>query len=426
MSNKAKGSRVERLIQLLNPIKKMSGRFINKNLFNSDKDLKNMKREIHIWDLPIEKIYVKLEDRFRGSLFKLAYEKYGSWNKLAKFFNIKRGDTLLARDWNMGLCCIPFSIILDIGQDVGLSKEEIEKNITEIKYKRKLNKRGGSSGKPIFNPKLPIKINEDFIEILGHICGDGNISRSNPKKGISFRYINSEKALIESFKDKVKKVFGNIEPNVQIRSGIGYRRENFCLQYPTIISLIVLSVFDCHSNDKKDLPNFIFELPEKAKCYFLRALFDDEGTVSVEEKRICIGLKPKKIVKKIRDLLTSLKFNPGRIFFSGNIHKINIDKRKDILLFRNLIGFKHPLKANKLNLIIKNGWKFNRYENGEVKDKILFFIKEKKKTNTEELIKLLRRHPSTIRMHLNNLENKNLINSRREKNNLLWSLNEQT
>lgn len=381
-----------------------------------------MKREIHLWDLPIEKIYIKLEDKFRENFFKLAYEKYGSWNKLANFFGIKRGDTLIARDWNKGICCAPLSQIFTIGKEINLSKEDIERNIIEIKCKNKLNKRGGASGKPILYPKLPIVVNEDFIEILGHICGDGHISRSNPKKGITLKYINSEKKLIGSFIEKIRKVFGNIEPNVQIRSGPSYRRENFSLQYPTIISLIVLTVFDCKSNDEKDLPEFIFELSEKEKCCFLRALFDDEGTVSVKEKRICIGLKPKNVVEKIRNLLIDLGFNPGKIFFSGGINKINIEKERDILLFKRLIGFKHPTKAERLNLIIENNWKFRRYENGEIKNKVLFFLKEKKETKTEELIRFLKRHPSTIRMHLNNLRNKNLVKSMKDKNDLLWSL----
>ena len=176
---------------------------------------------------------------------------------------------------------------------------ELEKNIEKIRYKSKINKRGGNSGKPIINPKLPIIINEDFVEILGHICGDGTISRSNIKKGVGFRYINSEPYLIENFKKLVKKVFGEIEPNIQVRKGKKYTRPNYCLQYPSIISLFILSIFDYQTKEKMDLPNFILKSSKKSRCLFLRALFDDEGTISHKEKAITIGLKPiKPIMEK--------------------------------------------------------------------------------------------------------------------------------
>lgn len=381
-----------------------------------------MKNTIHIWDLPVERVYIKLNNDFRERFFKLAHDKFGSWDKLAYFFNIKRGDTLLAKDWRYGLCCAPLFTILSIANKIGISKEEIEKNIVEIKSKVLLKRRGGSSGKSINKPKLPIKIDNDLIEILGHICGDGSIGRSHPNKGISLRYTNSEPALIESFKEKVKKVFGNIEPNMQVRNGPSYKRENYQLQYPTIVSLFILSIFDCQSNEKKDIPNFIFELSKKAKYRFLRALYDDEGTVAVEDKSITIGLKPKEVVNKIRSLLANLDFNPSKIFFSGEIYKIKIGKSKDIRLFKRLIGFKHPLKTRKLDLIIKRGWKFNRYENEEAEKRIVYFLKDKQIAKTEEIIRLLNRCPSTTREHLNNLKNKNFIVNKRDKEHFVWSI----
>src|SRR3989344_2754125 len=124
-------------------------------------------QEIHIWDLPTEHIYIKFNEVFRENFFKLAHKKFGNFNLVGRFLNVKRPD----------------------------------KTIVEIRHKTNLCKRGGSSGKPIINPKLPVVVNEDFAEILGHICGDGTISKSNPKKGLSFNYINSEPTLIESFQD---------------------------------------------------------------------------------------------------------------------------------------------------------------------------------------------------------------------------------
>jgi len=383
-----------------------------------------MKTLIHVWDLPIEKVYIKLRGRFREQFLEAAHQKFGTWDRLAKFLEVKRGDTLLARNWKNGLCCCPLSIIFKISNKLNISKNKIEKNIKEIKFKTKLEKRGGNSGKPIINPKLLIEINKDFVEILGHICGDGTIIRKNPKKGISLKYINSEPSLINSFQEKMKKIFGEIDANIQIRNGPGYRRKNFCLQYPSIISLFILSVFDYKTGEEMDIPNFIFELPEKAKFSFLRALFDDEGTVNIKEKRIVIGLKPQKPIEQIRNLLIYLKFHPTKIYESGNILKISLQKKKDIILFNKIIGFKHPLKQRKLNLIIEKGWKFDRYINS--KQEIISFLEERNEARTIEITKFLKRQPDTIRKHLNNLKKEGLIFNRNGNNGYLWRVNEQT
>jgi len=387
-----------------------------------------MKTKIHIWDLPIEKIYVKLKEGFREKIFEGAHKRFGSWVKAGRFFKIKRGDTALAKNWKMGQYCCPLTIIFKISKTLNISKNEVEKNIKEIKYKTKLDKRGGNSGRPILDPKLPIIINEDFAEILGHICGDGTIIRKNPKKGIKLGYVNSEPKLIESFQEKIKNVFGDVKADVQIRDGARYKRKNFYLQYPSIVSLFILSVFDYKTGEEMDVPNFIFKMSKKCQCSFLRALFDDEGTVDIKEKRIVIGLKPQKPIEQIRNLLIYLKFCPTKIYKSGNILKISLQKKEDINLFNRIIGFKHPIKKRKLNIIIKAGWKFDRDINQEFRKKILLFLRERRSGKTKEIIKYLNKSPSSTRKYLSKLKNKNLILSRRVRNersngwNYLWSL----
>ncbi|HUS51303.1 MAG TPA: LAGLIDADG family homing endonuclease [Candidatus Paceibacterota bacterium] len=383
-----------------------------------------MKTKIHIWDLPIEKVYVKLRGGFREHFFEAAHQKFGTWDRLAKFLEVKRGDTLLARNWKNGLCCCPLSIIFEISNKLDISKNKIEKNIKEIKFKTKKEGRGGNSGKPIINPKLPIEINKDFIEVLGHICGDGTIIRKNPKKGIKLGYINSEPKLIESFQEKIKRIFGEIEANVQIRNGPRYRRKNYYLQYPSIISLFILSVFDYKTKDNMDLPDFIFNASKERKCAFLRALFDDEGSVSVRHKAITINLKPYNPLKKVRELLIELGFNPSRIIESGRVNRIGIHRKDDILLFKKIIGFKYPLKEEKLDLIIKNGWKFNANPKGVSKQKIISFLGEKKQAKTQEIVDFLGRRPVTARVHLRNLRKEGLILNKKVKRFDVWRLNE--
>jgi len=228
--------------------------------------------------------------------------------------------------------------------------------------------------------------------------------------------------LIKSFQKKIKDVFGEVTPNIQIRDGEGYRRKNFCLQYPSIISLFILSVFDYKVKDGMDIPDFIFDMPNKHKVSFLRDLFDDEGTVSIKDETITIGVKPLKPITKIRRLLIALKINPSDIFIHGGIKNISLRRKRDIQLFNRVIGFKHPLKSYKLNKIIEQGWKFDRYPDGEVQNKIVHFLQRVEEASTGEIVKLLERHPVTVREHLNKLMIESLIRSRKTPGQNVWSI----
>lgn len=330
-------------------------------------------KQIHIWNLPIDKVYVKFNKNFREELFSLAHEKFGNYNLVGIFLNVKRPDTLLAGNWRQGTGCCPLSLMIKLGKKLGVSLFKLEKNIEEIKYKTAINKRGGAGGKPIKKPNLPITINEDFAEMLGHICGDGNIATSHPKKGISFRYINSEPVLIEAFKQLVKKVFGEIEPNIQIREKGNYTRPNYCLQYPSILSAFVLSIFDYKPAEKMDIPEFIFKMSRKAKGKFLRALFDDESCVTIK-KGITIGLKPIKPLFRIKTLVNSLGIKTSKAYAKpykhGKMWCFCIRSMRGLKLFSKLIGFKHLGKIKRLSLAINQKRKFERYDNHEPKEKI--------------------------------------------------------
>ncbi len=385
-------------------------------------------KKIHIWDLPTNKVYVRFNEKFREKFFSLARSKFGNFNVVGKFLNIKRADTTLAGDWRKGKCCCPLDLMIKLATKIRLPLSEIEKNIEEIRYKTRINKRGGNSGKPIINPKLPIIVGEDFAEILGHICGDGSIDTSHTKKGMSLRYINSEPTLIEAFKQLVKKVFGEIEPNTQIREKGSYTRPNYYLQYPSILSAFVLAVFNYKPDEKMDIPYFIFKMPRKAKGKFLRAIFDDEANVRIN-KEIAIGLKPIKPLAHTKMLVESLGIKTSNLnsypLKSGRMWRFTIGSMRSLKLFNKLIGFKHPTKAKRLNLAINHKRKFERYDNHEPKEKIKNLLLEKKMLKTYEISKFLNRTIDTIREHLDNMQKKGLLIASEGKGTKVWSLRSQ-
>jgi len=386
-----------------------------------------VKRTIHIWELPVNRVYINLRKDFREDLFNAAKVTFGTWDKLGKYLGVPRGDTTIACNWKGGKHCFPLIKALMVCKLAKVSKYELEKNIIEIRSKTKLLGRGGNSGKPIKKPKLPIKINEDFIELLGHICGDGSIVKTS-NKGMGLKYINSEPLLIESFQKLVKQIFGDVEPNVQTRSHKPhYRRPNYYLQYSTILSLFILTVFYYRTGKDMLLPPFIFECSTKEKCKFLRALFDDEGSALVRNKRIQFVIKPEKPFSDIRNLVSSNGIHVSKSYTMKNgVHKFEIASGDGVQKFAKLIGFKHPTKKQKLDKIIQTGWKFKRYPNGFVKIKIFSILKRKDST-VKELVAEIGRCRETINSHLNNLKKENLVKNKRiikqGASCILWSLN---
>ena len=370
-------------------------------------------KEIHVWDLPASHIYIKFNEIFREEFFKLAHKKFGNFNLVGKYLNVKRPDTTIAKNWRHGTNCCPLDLMIKLANEIEMPLEELEKGIEEIRYKTNIGKRGGSSGKPIKNPKLPVIVNEDFAEILGHICGDGTISRSNPKKGLFFNYINSESALIEYFQALIRKVFGNIEPNIITRNGGSYTRENYVLQYPSIISLFILNVFDYKTDVNMELPSFLFDMGLNAKARFLRAMFDDESCVQVKRKKILFGLKPIKPVLDVIKLLNEFDIRTGKIHkYTNRIYnKFEIADQNSIIKFKISIGFKHPEKIKKLNKIIENRWRFERYCNYKAKERIIEIIRMNGELEVSQISKILKRHNGTVQRHLEDLKKEGKLDS---------------
>jgi len=371
-----------------------------------------MKREIHVWDLPLNEVYIKLNEEYNDNLFQKIYSKFRNWNHLGKILKIKRPDTSLARDWKKRFCSFPLKIALKMCDLTNSSRKELEKNICEIRYKKKLNDKGGNSGKPIKNPRFPIKIDEDFVAIIGHICGDGSMPICRSRSNISFCYINSEIKLINNFKRLVRSVFGGCDPNVIIRDDPNYyTKPNYYLRYPTIFSVIVLTVFK-GKQDPLEFPNYLLN-SKKKKHSFLRAIYDDEGYVN--DRSIILRMKSREFVEGCKNILNDLGINTGilRKINNRQMHYLSIAQHSSIKLFNKNINLIHPMKKERISLIACKKLKFKRYRNFTIRNKILDILKCKE-SNIKEISLVLNRNYSTIRGHILNLEKEKLLH--RENN----------
>lgn len=85
----------------------------------------------------------------------------------------------------------------------------------------------------------------------------------------------------------------------------------------------------------------------------MQGVFDAEGSVLKTRNVISIGSKNKKLLSVCKELLKEMKINCGNICKSnGDIMKFCIYGKYNLRLFRDKIGFSHPNKLQKLNLLL--------------------------------------------------------------------------
>jgi hypothetical protein len=196
--------------------------------------MKDENFEIHLQNLPEDKIYIKLKEEFRKDLFNKAILEVGSYIKLCKFLNRDVGKFISGKYRTSLKIINRILTTFFLKNKVNLWKQ-IENNLEEITC-------GGIFGPgqalSIFNPCFPIKLSPELVNLLGHIVGDGTIFQEGSMYGI-IEYFNSEKILLENFAKNTTFVFGNAEfkynPKrkyaIRLPKVVGIILENFTLIY---------------------------------------------------------------------------------------------------------------------------------------------------------------------------------------------------
>src|SRR3989344_5199792 len=108
----------------------------------------------------------------------------------------------------------------------------------------------------------------------------------------------------------------------------------------------------------KRIPSFVYNIQNsKLLGSLLQALYDDEGYLYPQKNMILISQKSKILVNDIREVvkLVGIKPNPILIHKSKTrttMHYFSITGRENIILFAKKIGFLHPEKKKKLEILI--------------------------------------------------------------------------
>lgn len=237
---------------------------------------------------------------------------------------------------------VRLSHLFNLCEFLGFKRDYVEHKIKTIKTKN-------SSIIEIGN----FKVSKSLMRILGHLLGDGGIHIIENEKKFRAFYVNNERVLLESFECDVKELFGDFK--LYFRERIGHGDE---IWLPNTQGLIFYNLLEYGKNNhKKRVPAFIFDLDEDLICSLLQALYDDEGFLYPKKNMIVISQAKRDLVCDIKNLLTKvgIKTNPIRIHKSKNrteMHYFSITHKNNILKFYEKINFKHPVKKEKLNILV--------------------------------------------------------------------------
>jgi intein/homing endonuclease len=201
-------------------------------------------------------------------------------------------------------------------------------------------------------------VSENLARCLAKLCGDGYLSSKY------LRYNNTCTVLLNEFKDDIQKEFGHTHfTEGKVNSGTLFVQ----LHNKSIISAFFSHLRSFKSNDIL-IPESVKSAPLNIKIAFIRAFYDDEGCAALRlnkstqewKRNITLCSNSVQILKEINEILFSLGISTNKIY--RNEQKSNYDAsfilsitgKKNFILFKEKIGFKHPKKALILNLIIES------------------------------------------------------------------------
>ncbi len=234
------------------------------------------------------------------------------------------------------------STLINICKKLNINKTSLLKNIVKIKTKNSF---------PIVFKNL--KFDSSFANILGHIIGDGGIHINKMENKYRPFYVNNEGVLLDSFKENIIKIFGEVKIYFRKRENHGDE-----IWLPTTLGNLFYKILEYEKENRKIVPDVIKNSKnKKILSSFLQALYDDEGFLYPEKRMILISQVDKDLLNDIRELVIRLGIDSNRILEHkqknrSKMYYFSITGKENIKKFSKRINFKHPIKRKKLNLLM--------------------------------------------------------------------------
>ncbi len=361
---------------------------------------------ISISKFPKNKIYILLNQKYRGALLKESMQKLGSKNyfELSRWINknfktkfnggdIKywiEGKKLDKRTGKTHPKFMPLWLMLKLAE---LNKEKIvdlQKYI--IAY------RSGGKGLIITNPIIPIKVTPELESIVIHMFGDGAAGDFTPS------YTQKNKRSFNNFIKKLKNCFGEFNKSIYFTQG------KHQIKFPKAITDVISEYYSIKSYRSYDLkiPGKILKRSKQYKLACIISFIVDEGYV----RDVIIFYSSNQLfLSQIRHLVLDCGYSCSEITFnktSGSY--IFALKNKDIIGFYNdveRLSKKFPtcnlsFKREDIEFIVRRTTKKNPRKNRCI-DSIILNLLRKRDLTTKQISKDTGYAHCTILHHLEKL-----------------------
>jgi len=378
-------------------------------------------KEIHIWEFPSTKTYIRLNEAFRKELFSQLRTKL-NYQKLAEFVNSKAGNYNLIRNYNHAHVYnwikgfkfdrgktkninIPLWVLIEVSKLLSESQEEDNIVMHNIEQNIEIYSSTGKSAS--IRSKLPILFTPELVSIIFHFCGDGHLT-AEPTRSSHYRQVN--KQALTNFIKKLQNCFGEWEVTVCEGSKVYVPRviSDFYIYYFTLGNLYW---------DKARIPKNIKELPKEFLLAGLNTFIVDEGHIG---DMIEIYSKNKELISDIQELAVKLEYIVFPIkekFARGKLdsYRFYISLKSAIKFNQDIISLSEAFptcdlihKQPLLKQIVRRKLRtWRRRETGVTQSMILNLLVSKK--SVQDLTNKLNIAPSSLREHLQKLSDKGLV-----------------
>lgn len=202
-------------------------------------------------------------------------------------------------------------------------------------------------------------ISKNFARCLAKISGDGYLNR------YVICYTNTCDILIEEFKQDMKDIFKDIK----LYEGRKNSKTKFVQTYGVSKTKIFLNELSSFKSSDISVPESIKNSDNSIMVEYLRAFYDDEGCVAIRlhkktnewKRNITLTSNSIKILEEIKEILVSrFQIYSNKIIKTANNRAddktfvLEISGKDNISKFKDNIGFKHPKKVKKLELMLKS------------------------------------------------------------------------